>query len=212
MGLSFYIPTPDLAPSFPLVYDLTEFTEIDPGNDVTTSSDNVVVSSMIRNTTTTLYKDFGPDFFTGDFEYQWSFVLSGATGAGTAHMLGFSNAYYPTKDNKDDNDDGIYCGIKTSSATSFRIFLTEADDGYDNPYTPGGGPTQNWWFTLTRVGTALRLLSYSDAGRTNLLDNSLVAQSAARAYRYMYVFSSAGLTSSPSDYLSFTITDLVRIS
>ena len=203
MAILFYA-----SPGWPITYDFTEFTEHDEDNDITVTANQITVDTMRRDASSGLVTNFGSDYFSGDFTFEWVVNCTAGTGSGNCTIFSLSKDYYLTKDEKDDNNDGLYVGMRIVGGTQFRNWLMDADENIEDVYQIGGGPPRERWFTLTRVGTTVTLKIYDDANRTILLDTLQITQSSARSYDRLYPMTSSGLLSNPSDTLSFTLNDL----
>jgi len=158
--------------------DFTTYTEVDEGDDITVTEHKCDVSTMIRNVTSYVRKDYGVDHF-GDFEHLLDIYVS----AGDTNSLGLcwsmSNGNN-TYQSQSAAHDGFFIYLNEASG-SLIIGLVEAGVAEDS-YT--GSFSTPYYLTVKRVGTTLTCKIYSDAARTNLLDTlTLIVQTTK--YRYI---------------------------
>ena len=194
----------------PSAYDFTTFTEVDPSSDLTVTTNTIVADTMRRDVSAGVYKDFGENFFSGDFTFEWDFNFQGEVGSyGACSIFALTPVFALTRDNRDTSNTGIdvYISINTGDViqTFLRDWVTDSADQTDTAYTV----PQRFWYTLTRVSSTITLKIYTDANRSVLYDTLSISNGAAPAYRYLYPLSSFDSSFAPTDLLTGTISDLI---
>ena len=207
--------TPETGPYFRVgvsLFDFTTFTEVDPSNDLIVTADAINIDAMTRNVSAGVYKDFGVDYFSGDFEFEWDFDFTAEVGSyGAASIFALTPNYLLTRDNRDTGNSGldVYIGIDTGSAimTFLRDWVNNSNDASNSVYNV----PQRFWYNLTRVGSTVTLKIYTDSDRTILYDTLIISNSAVPSYRYLYAMTSFGSSFAPTDTLSGDLRNLIQL-
>lgn len=172
--------------------DFTTYTESDPGSDISITSSKITMTNLqSRDSESYVYKDFGANYFDGDWENQctWEITLIDPS-ARTDFM--FANVV-------DDTlalESGDYIGgnnQRSSPGTNYYVILRELDGG--TGYQDLGSDfsvSTPYYDTFKRYegvgtyGTAYRDI-YSDSDRTTLAWGlSVTLHSSKKDFRYRY--------------------------
>ena len=173
--------------------------ETDPNSKIEVISNRVTYTSLNRDEDAYVYKDKGVDYFSGNFEIQFTHKsIDGATDTGVVSIWAIANLV----------DDAI--GIDTANSSSLAVYagnnagathayftILELDAGtqYSSSAYIGDYGT-DYYFTIKRneaVGAygTLYCYIYSDSARTNLLSTlSKALHSSRKDFRYIYALQS----------------------
>jgi len=180
--------------------DLTTYTEVDPNNKITVTSDRSEFDTLRRNEDAYVYDDKGVDHFNGNFEHLFEIYMSSSNGI--VVMWGMANIVEDLKSILDASEDELCLELST-----YTFYLIEVFGGTQYYDTYGGTSGTLYYLTAERdegVGTygTLYLYIYSDADRTNLLDTLTVTLHEKEDFRYLYVTQSynSGHTNAASGY------------
>ena len=209
-NLLFYVK--EAAPTYPLTYDYTTFTEVDEDSDITVTSNVITYSTMRRDASSGVYRDDGADAYSGDFEFQWKWSWNQSSGAGSyVTMFALTEDFYLTKIDKDSGNDGLT--VSYSHSNGFYLDDLKGNDSAVKSIV--SGPPGTRWLTLTRVGLTCTLYVWMDENRTNPDVGSPISidhPSTQYSYRWLYAMTSLGSSSSGDRTQSGTVEDLTRIS
>lgn len=173
------------------VEDFTTYTEVDSDSSLTVIASRIDFDTLSRNEEAYVYKDFGIDYWEGDFEFLMDFeITSGVEGSVVIACL-LSNLV-------DDafgiyNASGDFLGIRLWPAGGGGIQLSEVDGGsfYADTF-PTLDLNTRYYLRYKRnesiglYGTLICLI-YSDSARTVLLDTlSIALHSSKKDFRYKY--------------------------
>lgn len=203
--------------TFPDYIDLTTFTEVDPGNDMTVTASRNTWVQMPRNVNNYLYYDFGVGFLD-DWYYEFNFSISDVE-AGDASNAGIMSVISVTN----------ILGNVIVMRTGTDIMLQLIQDGSNDDkfkfafYEYSGGVFQGgqlsgiynigiYYMIFDRSGTLSRLRIYSDKEHTALLDTLQYAASGDDNYRYLQVVTSFGGVSDPNDHSSGYVEDVWNLT
>lgn len=159
--------------------DLTTFTEVDAGGDISRTADRCTVDTMIRAVDSYVYKDYGAGHF-GNFSQLLTLNISAFDAAGYVGIWSLSNAYGSV--NAIDYLAGMALTVYGSGE---KIELYDLATMTHDDYTAGPG---TFYLTIERNGTTATCKIYSDAARTagNLLA-ALTKTVSSDAFRYLQV-------------------------
>lgn len=161
------------APSYAAVmqpYDLTSFTEADPGGNVAVSASAITYTNIeTRDRAAFIYK---PQSLPGDFVFEFdAMVTAGDTNSGPILLWGATNTANQPADLW---SDGFYLAfLKTSGGMALRFY----DCWQDWEEATGFALNTRYYFRVTRVGPVLTAQAFTDAGRTVI--KGTVARNAA---------------------------------
>ena len=176
------------------IENLTTYTEVDPRSEITVSSSRVTFTNA-RNVACYVYKDFGANFFNGNFVHE--FTVSFTSGSNTWEPFicwQLANSVGPS-----------YLGLfvqMRNYGSGVRILALDPND----PININNGGV--YYVRVRRdesIGTYGRLYLevYSDSARTNLVGSKYKDLTAKDDFRYYYAFSSenAGTSYYASGYI-----------
>ena len=175
--------------------DLTLYTEVDPNNRLTVTTDEVVWAGLTRNESTYLYKDFGVDYFSGDFNILFAFDTDAGDNGGIVYAIGMANSIDDWTGIKTASGDAIAVEvIGHSSAAQITHLVVELDGGTEYPSSQHPANFTNYVYGILRrdesVGTygTIYLDIYTDSARTNLVTTRSVAlHSSKKDFRYLFL-------------------------
>ena len=206
----FYVKEP--APTFPLSYDYTTFTEVDENSDITISSSSVIAfDTMRRDASSGVYRDDGADAYNGDFEFQFKWDWTASTGTpASMTMFCLSENFYLTKTERDSANDGLNLAYR--HGVGFQLQDLKGNDEATKGIA--SGPPKTRWLDLNRTGTTVTLTLWTDANRTTEDSGSPISitQPSAYSYRWIYAMTSLNSSTSGDRAITGTVEDLVRIS
>lgn len=199
--------------------DFTTFTEYDPGSKVAVTSSNVTWTNLLRSDTAYVYKDMGVDFFSGDFNINFTLVAGSMAANSEMGVLMLSNTANATyrEHTVSPKYDSISVGLyMPSSPAEKRLALLEVADG-----TATGSGTyyvisdsSPRYITITRDesigdnGTAYMYI-YLDAARTNLAATQSIALFEKEDFRYLYAMDAYTNTGSYASTGSISVLSLL---
>ena len=192
--------------------DLTTYTEYDEGSSISVSSDTVTLTSCkTREDTGYVYKDFGADYFDGDFEVTLDVNFSSFDLLQWAGVFAVSNA---VDDYKRSSNEIYVRFYKNATGTTYIALYEQYDAGssYAFDHYSGGSATDAYYLTIKRVmadstyGTVYCYI-YSDSDRTILVDTLSKELHSEESYRYLYTFFSYD-DNNNSDSVSGTISNV----
>jgi len=175
--------------------DFTTYTEVDVEGTVSKTASRITFTSLDRDDTAYVYKDFGENYFSGDF--SMNVTMRDSSAYVTAWVGGWALW------NEVDDTAGCWGG------TGIQVYMYRAADvGWRLTQWTDGGATSDIslqggystkYLTIERHGNRINCEIYNDEARTILYDNLTVTQNAL-AYRYIYGLQS--LDSGDGDYMT----------
>lgn len=180
--------------------DFTTFTETDPGSKLTVTSTKVDVANIRASDVSYVYKDYGVNYFSGDFEHLMEVYIGSATTDGI-NNVGWCMANAVNTRTALDAASSSYIQMRMYDEATNDARLTAAElDGSSGYQDVAPGLSQNtvYYIKIKRdesVGTygTFYVYIYSDAGRTTLVDTVSVAlHSSKKDYRYLYSYMNDG--------------------
>lgn len=201
--------------------DFTSYDEVDPESNIDFTSSNVTINLLNRNATSYLYKNMGENYFSGNFTFYQTLVLTdgnGASGFWNSWALANSINDWQTIDDSNGSALSVICSDGLVAGKGI-ISISECDSGAiysgDNPYTCNYNST--YYLKVVRNESAsaygtLFLYIYSDAARENLLNtDTLVLHTDKKDYQYVYAVQSRN-TGEASVWGSGSVTNFSWIS
>jgi len=179
--------------------DFTTYTEHDPDNRMTVTSDQIVASGVYRSDEFSLNKDFGTDYFQ-DYEIHLTVTLSELDIQSILGFVALTNTpissmqdiftagvgqYFYVYHYTDDGTSGIARFIFTDRAFQDAhptLHPNERISDYSPPATTAIGTT--YYFTITRTGLDIGIYAYSNPDRTMLLHEDHLIVDEITNYRY----------------------------
>ena len=176
--------------------DLTTYTEVDPGADLTVTSTTVTYTNLPRNLDTFLYDDFGVNFFDKNIGVKCSGEMSGSTQiAGIISSPVFANVVDDGLGIRDGGGDALLMR-QSRVSSAWSIEAIEFDGGVQHADQHLTSLNFTKWFTITRDDDdgafgAWDIDIFSDSGRTTLVDSlSISLHTSKKDYRYSYAMQS----------------------
>ena len=173
--------------------------ETDPNSRVAVTSSRVTWTDLTRDEDAYVYKDKGADYFSGNFEIQFTHKsIDGATDSSVVSIWAVANTVDDLIgiDTANGSALAVYVGNAVGS-TKIDFGMEELDSGtayYSSTYRGDYGT--NYYITVKRneaVGAygTLYCYIYSDSARTNLLSTlSRSLHSSRKDFRYIYALQS----------------------
>lgn len=165
------------------------FTEVDPGNDLSQTAARSTWVNLSDNDAAYLYKDYGVDHFSGDFEHLLDAQLVASDNDvaagfwGLANALGEMNADFRASPNR-----MLNAHFYRTALGARQLALREYGNGvlevWSDFYVCAIGTT--YYQKIKRVGNTLTDEIYSDAARTILLDTLTLVLNYTDNFRYLY--------------------------
>jgi len=189
----------------------TTYTEVDPNNKISVSPTSITFSGLQRNVDAYVYKDFGTDYFSGDFTHLIDISITGPSSEiGSCEPWMLANGVDDEKGLRDASQNYIFCQL--SGGGSGTLILRERYNGtfYDHTYGFLNLST-TYYLKIVRdeaVGTygTLYCYIYTDVNRTSLLTTLSVTLHAKLDFRYLYGLNS--LNNGDSNILSGAVSNL----
>lgn len=196
--------------------DFSTYTEVDPNNRITKTSDNVTWAVIRRNEVAQVYKDMGAAYFDESFchSFELKFNISGSGAEGVLWLL--SNAVDSGKNHsiaaKHDCIGLYYVHTASPNQLNVKLFQTYDDNFLDYSGAAFSFGTSTRYVTIVRDEAAggngtLTAYYYTDAERTDLVTSQAINLQAKQDYRYIYAVNSYNGTSGDA-YTSGYIRDL----
>lgn len=176
----------------------TTFIEVDTGNKITVTANQVSYSGLDRSVTSYLYKDYGVDAFNEDFEFLFDIKVT--DGADNGDALSFLELRNSIGNGGDVAVDKVKIDFFTSGGLiQFRLVEFDASSAYLDQAVITQGV--QYYGKLTRDeavgahGTVYACLATSEANRdseTWAVSLSLALHTSKKDFRYLQVVTTAG--------------------
>lgn len=165
--------------------DFTTYTEVDPRGEITVTNDTVSWSNAY-SVNYYVYKDFGTDFFSGDFEHKMTIWYNRG-----------SNSWEPNFQWALSNNIGVFGSLQTDDfCAGLRNYGTNSSKfhfsivGRSEIFISVSNNTV-YYVTIKRdesIGTNGRLYVYlySDSARQNLVNSAHLDITTKKKFRYYY--------------------------
>ena len=164
------------------VEDFTTYTEVDTAGYLTVDT-TTVVSELPGATAAYVYKDFGADYFSGNYSIEFTFYEDGLG----AHLHVFTPILLA-------NNVASYGSITEGQGFSVSLTTITLFDRVGGSIVAsdtsvlGFTPDAFTYYKLERVGDTLSLYCYSDITLTTLLDTLSITVDGDTGYRYLYPY------------------------
>lgn len=185
--LSLLVPLATLA-----IEDLTTFTEVDAGDDITVTASTVTMTALPANVVSYVYKDYGVDNFEGDYYVTWESNIDSMYNASSGLNMWsvFTNDVGNASSWYSDAKDFLGVWLVYSGTRKMNIVEGVAGSIYSSGYIDIAEDTTYYWTFAIIDGTAY-LWQYSDSARTNQTGEvTLVLHDIGEAYRYFFALAS----------------------
>lgn len=189
---------PELPPPPPpppiVLEDFTTYTEVDPTNKVSVTSNKITVTNLETTSSTYVYKDKGVGYFS-DFTVEAKMALGSTTTLHGSVLVSFWNKIGTISSLISAGETGLRFILYKSTSTSPQVAMTEYYLGteyevrtsitmsYDVPYQ----------FVLSKTGATASLTISDSSGVIGTLSLQLHS---ASAYQYIYAHQTIGGTTS----------------
>lgn len=189
------------------IENLLTYTEVDPNAKLTVISSRVTLASLLRNEDAYVYKDFGADYFNGDFQIDFDIpALPTGTSGGDFLVASMANGIDDWIGLIGTSIDGLAAEIYRTAGGQIYFNIAEIKDGIE--YTSSQEAGLPGYFRFKRdesVGTygTAYLYSYTDAARTQQQALVTLPLHKKMDLRYLYAVQSrnSGSTASISGYM-----------
>jgi hypothetical protein len=169
------------------VEDFTSYTEVDPGADITVAADTITFTDLSRNVESYVYKDFGTDYWSGDFEHRFKVNYSASAASGLVQVWGMANSVESIENITQHISIWLYAG---------RFYIRERDVSWDagTSLISGIATDTDYYLKIVRddsEGTygTLYLYVYSDLNFSTLIGSTSLALRVKLDFRYIYALS-----------------------
>lgn len=194
--------------------DPTTYIEVDPNSHIEETITRVTATTLARNESAYLYKDFGSDYF-GNFTHFFQGRLSSVSDPNSVLILwGLSN----TVANTQGWGTGLFVFFLYDSG-QYKLYIQEVGQSPQGAYVISLNTT--YYFTLKRMNTSWILNVYSDITRATWL-TTISTTVATTTYKYLYLMASYNDSTSPNasgygeyydiNALNTTIADLFSLA
>ena len=169
---------------FGVTEDLTTYTEVDEGSDLTVTSTKVDISTIQMNRLSYVRRDMG-SVCIGDFDIDFTCRITTDLSGTSWRCLALSDTTSTSRTTMDSNNTGIAFDYNRYFAgPQWRL---RDEENSQSDVTANFAAPQTRYMTVARTGTALTAQIYTDSGRTTLED-TLSLTSGTDTYQYLYAF------------------------
>ena len=164
--------------------DLTTYTEVDEGTDLTITSAKVDISTIQMNRLSYVRRDMGSACI-GDFDIDFTCNMATDVSGSSLGCFAVSDDTNNSRTSMDANNVGLIFGYNRWFVAGNWRMRDEENSAQDS--VVAGTPSQTRYLTISRTGTTFQTLVYTDADRTTLED-TLSLTSGTDTYQYVYAF------------------------
>lgn len=172
--------------SVPSDEDLTTYTEVDSGSEITVTTSKAQAIGLRRDSVSHVSYDFGASYF-GNYDIDFEVKIDSGLGQGTCVLFAVSNTDGTHQDNITANDGILFFAYINNNNLNFT--LKDYNTDLSDVYTDGGASSDILYCTAERLATTSTVKIYSDSGRTSLVD-TLTISSVSTAFRYLTALAS----------------------
>lgn len=198
------------------VENFSDYTEVDPGSDLTVISTKIDAVSVLATSNDYVYKDMGAAYFNGDFTHHVEVYIGASRDGGYGEnpwgLKNDTNGFPYTGTAVSVNVDTLHVFAPDEGGDA-RVFLCESDASTALSYCDWdsvGTTPELVYLKIVRdesVGTFGTIYSYaySDAARTTLTATQSVAlHTSKKDFRYVYPFANRYESSGTNYFSSYT--------
>jgi len=133
-----------------------DYTEVDTTGRLTVADSSITFDDIQNDEDSWVYKDFGADYFSGDFTVRFQWELTFQNSNGRLVLASFLNETGGTRsvidDPDDEDDDGLYLYIRLSGGITRNFRIATIEDGSSSEQTGASEYAEDTTFyvTLTR--------------------------------------------------------------
>ena len=194
-GINFGGFTPQPSGSLGL-QDFTTYTAVDQNSDLTITANKIEYDTMRRDADTYVVKDFGADFFDGDFEVHFESEMTACQTQNATYMTTFS-VVNSTLDVVIADDRAHWHQLSQANSTR-KIIIGSWEDNLTDQRNSSGTTWPLTWFEFSRTGSTLRLKGYDTAQKQNLITNLSIPNVTVTPFRYFYALAARNSDSFPT--------------
>ena len=162
--------------------DFTTYTEVDPGADITVTTNRVSAVGLVKSSSSWVYKDFGVDYFF-NFVHEFKTQCFSSSNFGIASCWAVGNTIGGIK-SWIDTYNGLLVDWSAAGATC-TLHLRDADDNETDTKT-GLSNDVDYYITVERDGVNVTADVRTGSHTGTLVDTLSVTTDASRKYRYIY--------------------------
>jgi len=180
--------------------DFTTWTEVDPGGHLSQTATRATYTDLPDNAEAYLYKDYGANYFSGDFAHAFDLRVSASSSPSDyfIYMLSLQGNGLSTG-----NDADINLFVEKVDATTYFIGLGDYAGSTGNQ-TGNLDMGTTYYLVLKRESTTYTLEVYQDSNRQSLLESISIDPGVATAFQYLYTtgtFDMGGAGDTQSGYI-----------
>ena len=166
--------------------DYTTYTEVDVGeNRVSIAANKITVTDLDDDEAVYVYKDFGSNYFSGDFRFELDFNCTDGDSACGLWML--SQDIGTAKTLWDANKNNVF--LMWSAGNRLFLYSKHGIDSQSDfsDVLATDGTDYYLRIRMDRVSATVTCKIYSDASRETLVDSlSTILEDATDQYQYLY--------------------------
>ena len=165
--------------------NFSNYVEVDELNDMTVTDYTITVIDQPKNRDGHVYKDFGVNYFSGDYEFQIGLKLIAGDPLVSVYDW-FACVSNEIGDYQEvSNFQGLYLR-RAGSAPLYRLGITSKVGGVGAFDYYAISLNTMYYVNFSRIGTDLYGHIHSDEARTNLLHTLHLSSVETNAWRYIY--------------------------
>jgi hypothetical protein len=162
--------------------DFTTYTEVDGGNDITISPNNIINFDTMRNDALSyVLKDRGVNQISGDWIYEFDSEFTSIDDGAEVCIWGISQKYV-TIGNQKSQSDGYHIEFRRDGNTYYTE-LYDNETSQSDSYSEGSLPGKRW-YTVNRASSVLTCYIYSNSSKTTLVDTLVITGANTQDNRY----------------------------
>ena len=171
--------------------DFTTYTEVDPNTHITKTASKITWAGLSAVEDAYVYKDFGVNYFNGDFTHLITAKLTAATADGRAYLWALTNAVNDMKGIEDAGDSYLAIFLY-GTGSAYNLYIEECNSGSIGQDSSVILLNTIYYLKIVRdesVGTygTFYCYIYSDEARTTLLDTiTQTLKTSKKDYRYLF--------------------------
>lgn len=167
-----------------------EWIETDPEGELTVTANKIQVLDQDIDGKSRVNKDYGVDYFDGDFEHTFEFTLTGGTQSYYALMVIWALSNSNSKFN-DFADNDVAMWIMGDAGVNYAIRLAERD------YVPTDITVDlivgtKYYITIARSGSVYTATIRTGSHSGTVVDTILIDSGSAKSFRYLHMQNERG--------------------
>lgn len=168
--------------------DYTDYTEVDPNNRFTVTTNKIEVAALQGNEDAWIYDDKGSSHFATTFEHDVKVrAISGTAAYASVGCWAVTNTIEDIDYLRDNLSEALLVRVQVNSANdAWQLYLRECEAADTALYTAADKTDTTWYLTSKRTADiTFEHRIYSDSGRESLVDTLAVAVPSGRAYQHV---------------------------